>query len=165
MKEFGLESLPEESRQKLLQTMTESLLKRLTLRILEELPEEARGEFEKVRDEEDPKKTEAFLRSNLEDYDGLAEKTVMEFKQEMKNEHPAPFPVALIERIIASTDAQLILDPFMGSGTTAVVAMGLKRNYIGIELSPDYCKMSEQRIEQNKKEPQYIEIINKRLNT
>lgn len=84
IKEFELENLPEESREKLLQTMTESLLKRLTLRILEELPEEAREEFEKVRDEENPEKTEAFLRSNLEDYDGLAENTVMEFKQEMK---------------------------------------------------------------------------------
>ena len=66
---------------------------------------------------------------------------VWEFKQEMKNEHPAPFPVALIDRIISSTTAQTILDPFMGSGTTAVVAMGHNRNYIGIELSPDYCEM------------------------
>jgi modification methylase len=38
----------------------------------------------------------------------------------------------------------------MGSGTTAIVAMGLKRNYIGIELSPDYCKMAEERIAKNK---------------
>jgi site-specific DNA-methyltransferase (adenine-specific) len=66
---------------------------------------------------------------------------VWEFKQEMKNEHPAPFPVALIDRIVASTTAQTILDPFMGSGTTAVVAQWHKRNYIGIELSPDYCEM------------------------
>lgn len=76
---------------------------------------------------------------------------VWEFTQEMKNEHPAPFPVALIERIVSSTNAQLILDPFMGSGTTAVVAMGLKRNYIGIELSPEYCVMATRRIEKNKK--------------
>lgn len=81
---------------------------------------------------------------------------VWEFKQEMKNEHPAPFPVALIDRIISSTTAQIILDPFMGSGTTAVVAMGLKRNYIGIELSPDYCKMAEQRIERNKKKSELL---------
>ena len=54
---------------------------------------------------------------------------VWEFTQEMKNEHPAPFPVALIDRIISSTTAQTILDPFSGSGTTAVVAMGLKRNF------------------------------------
>jgi modification methylase len=75
---------------------------------------------------------------------------VWEFTQEMKNEHPAPFPVALIDRIVSSTNAQIILDPFMGSGTTAIVAMGLKRSYIGIELSPDYCKMAEKRIEKNK---------------
>lgn len=74
---------------------------------------------------------------------------VWEFTQEMKNEHPAPFPVALIERIISSTHAKLILDPFSGSGTTAVVSMGLKRNYIGIELSPDYCKLSEERLARN----------------
>lgn len=75
---------------------------------------------------------------------------VWEFTQEMKNKHPAPFPVALIERIISSTNAKIILDPFMGSGTTAIVAQGLKRNFIGIELSPDYCKMAEKRIEKNK---------------
>jgi modification methylase len=83
---------------------------------------------------------------------------VWEFKQEMKNEHPAPFPVALIDRIISSTTAQTILDPFMGSGTTAVVAMGLKRKYIGIELSPDYCKMAEERIERNKRQSELIGI-------
>lgn len=76
---------------------------------------------------------------------------VWEFTQEMNNEHPAPFPVALIDRIISSTRADLILDPFMGSGTTAVTAMGLNRKYIGIELSPEYCQMAENRIEKNKK--------------
>lgn len=81
---------------------------------------------------------------------------VWEFKQEMKNDHPAPFPVPLIDRIITSTTANTILDPFMGSGTTAVVAMWHKRNYIGIELSPDYCKLAEQRIIRNKKQSELI---------
>jgi site-specific DNA-methyltransferase (adenine-specific) len=81
---------------------------------------------------------------------------VWEFKQEMKNEHPAPFPVALIDRIVASTNAQTILYPFMGSGTTAVVAQWHKRNYIGIELSPDYCDLAEQRIKRNKKQSELI---------
>ena len=81
---------------------------------------------------------------------------VWEFTQEMKNEHPAPFPVALIDRIISSTNAKTILDPFMGSGTTAVVAMGLNRNYVGIELSPDYCEMAERRIERNKIQSELI---------
>jgi len=71
---------------------------------------------------------------------------VWEFTQEMNNPHPAPFPVELIERIIGSTKAQVILDPFMGSGTTAVAARNLGRNYIGIEISPDYCQMAEARL-------------------
>lgn len=75
---------------------------------------------------------------------------VWEFKQEMKNGHPAPFPVALIDRIISSTTAKFILDPFMGSGTTAITAMGNDRDYIGIDISPEYCKMAEERIERNK---------------
>jgi modification methylase len=76
----------------------------------------------------------------------------------MKNGHPAPFPVALIDRIIDSTNAQIILDPFMGSGTTAIVAMGLQRNYIGIELSPDYCKIAKERITKNKKQSELLTI-------
>ena len=76
---------------------------------------------------------------------------VWEFKQEMNNEHPAPFPVGLIERCISSTKAKVILDPFMGSGTTAVVAKGLGRNFIGIDISPKYCKMAEERLKKNEK--------------
>lgn len=68
---------------------------------------------------------------------------VWEFQQEMKNPHPAPFPVALIDRIIRSTDAQIVLDPFMGSGTTAVAAKQLGRDFIGIELSPEYVELAK----------------------
>lgn len=71
---------------------------------------------------------------------------VWEFGQELKNKHPAPFPVELVERIISSTTAQLILDPFMGSGTTAYVAKQLKRDFIGIDISPEYCSMAEMRL-------------------
>jgi modification methylase len=79
---------------------------------------------------------------------------IWEFTQEMNNIHPAPFPVALINRIVSSTLSQLILDPFSGSGTTAVAATLLGRNYIGIELSPEYCKLSEQRLGKNQSEPE-----------
>jgi site-specific DNA-methyltransferase (adenine-specific) len=71
---------------------------------------------------------------------------VWEFMQETSNDHPAPFPVALIERIIGSTTAQVVLDPFMGSGTTAVAAMNLGRDFVGIDVSPDYCKAARERI-------------------
>lgn len=71
---------------------------------------------------------------------------VWEFKQEMNNPHPAPFPVELIDRIVSSTDAKTVLDPFMGSGTTAIAALLNDRKYLGIELSPDYVSMAKQRI-------------------
>ncbi|MBI2600450.1 site-specific DNA-methyltransferase [Candidatus Daviesbacteria bacterium] len=72
---------------------------------------------------------------------------VWDIGQDLNNPHPAPFPVELIERIIGSTTANIILDPFIGSGTTAVVAKQLGRKYIGIDVSPEYCKMAENRIE------------------
>ena len=71
---------------------------------------------------------------------------IWEFTQEMNNPHPAAFPVTLIERVISSTSAQIILDPFMGSGTTAIAAKRLGRDYVGIELSPEYCHMAEERL-------------------
>lgn len=71
---------------------------------------------------------------------------VWEFSQEMNNIHPAPYPLALITRIVSSTNAQVILDPFMGSGTTAVAAKQLGRDFVGIELSPKYCRLAEERI-------------------
>jgi modification methylase len=72
---------------------------------------------------------------------------VWRINQDTKNKHPAPFPVDLPDRIIRSTDAEIILDPFIGSGTTAVAAKRLNRQYIGIELSPDYCAMAETRVQ------------------
>lgn len=78
---------------------------------------------------------------------------VWEFMQETNNVHPAPFPVALIDRIIGSTNAEVVLDPFMGSGTTAVSAIRNNRHYIGIELSQSYCNAAENRIRAVKGEP------------
>jgi site-specific DNA-methyltransferase (adenine-specific) len=71
---------------------------------------------------------------------------VWEFTQEMKNTHPAPYPIALIDRIIKSTSAKIILDPFIGSGTTAIAAIKNNRKYIGIEISKEYCEMAMERI-------------------
>jgi site-specific DNA-methyltransferase (adenine-specific) len=74
---------------------------------------------------------------------------VWDFSQEMKNVHPAPFPIKLIDRIISSTNSKIILDPFMGSGTTAISAINYKRNYIGIDISPEYCEMAKKRIKEH----------------
>lgn len=72
---------------------------------------------------------------------------VWEIKQEMNNPHPAPFPEELIDRIIGSTTGQIILDPFGGSGTTAVSSIKDGRDFILIEKSDFYCKMAKARIE------------------
>jgi DNA modification methylase len=65
------------------------------------------------------------------------------------NNHPAPFPEKLAEDHIISwsNEGDTILDPMAGSGTTLKMAKKNNRNYIGIEISPEY-----------------IDIINKRLN-
>ena len=63
--------------------------------------------------------------------------------------HPAQFPQAVIERIIkgSSNKNDLILDPFIGSGTTAVIAMENDRKVIGFELKEEYCEITANRIE------------------
>lgn len=71
---------------------------------------------------------------------------VWEFTQEMNNPHPAPFPIDFVERCISSTSAKVILDPFMGSGTVALVAKRLQRHFIGIDISPEYCNYAEERL-------------------
>ena len=72
---------------------------------------------------------------------------VWEIMQEMKNPHPAPFPVALIDRIISSTESKIVLDPFSGSGTTAIAAIKNDCDYICIDNSLHYCEMAKARIE------------------
>jgi adenine-specific DNA-methyltransferase len=63
--------------------------------------------------------------------------------------HPAQFPSAVIQRIIqaSSNQNQIVLDPFLGSGTTAMVALDLNRLVIGFEIRQDYCDIAANRIE------------------
>lgn len=63
-------------------------------------------------------------------------------------EHPAPFPLGLPERVIGATTAQVILDPFMGSGTTLRAAKNLGRKAIGIDISERYCEIAAKRLAQ-----------------
>ena len=81
---------------------------------------------------------------------------VWEFTQEMNNEHPAAFPVNLIDRIVYSTNAKIVLDPFMGSGTTAISAINFKRNYIGIDISLEYCEMARKRIKRHQSQAELL---------
>jgi site-specific DNA-methyltransferase (adenine-specific)/modification methylase len=62
--------------------------------------------------------------------------------------HGATFPKKLVEIILEnfSKEGDIIYDPFMGSGTTAVVAKRMGRNYIGSETSQEYCTIAEERL-------------------
>ena len=66
-----------------------------------------------------------------------------------KHDHPATFPEKLAnDHIISwSNEGDTVLDCFMGSGTTAKMALLNNRNYIGFELSEEYCKIAEERIQ------------------
>jgi site-specific DNA-methyltransferase (adenine-specific) len=63
--------------------------------------------------------------------------------------HPASRPLQLYKHIILGigNKGNLILDPFMGSGTTAVACKELQRNFIGFEISKEYCDIANQRLE------------------
>ena len=62
--------------------------------------------------------------------------------------HPAPFPVALPRRFIElfTYSGDLVLDPFMGSGTTAIAALDAGRHYVGYETSEEYVDLAAKRI-------------------
>jgi site-specific DNA-methyltransferase (adenine-specific) len=64
-------------------------------------------------------------------------------------EHTRSFPEAMVRDILSCfPEAKIILDPYMGSGTVAKVAKENGMNYIGIEISPEYCKIAEDRLRQ-----------------
>ena len=67
-----------------------------------------------------------------------------------KKIHQFQKPLALWKELIefCSNENELVLDPFLGSGTTAVACKQLKRNFIGIEISPEYCKIANERLRQ-----------------
>ena len=73
---------------------------------------------------------------------------VWRFSPERNNNHPAPFPIELPENCIlaCSKEGDLVYDPFMGSGTTAVAAKKHNRHYIGSELSEEYVRKAEERL-------------------
>ena len=77
-------------------------------------------------------------------------KTIWQMKAESARRvgHPAPFPIELPQRLIElySFETDIILDPFMGSGTTAIAATKNKRKYIGFETMKEYITLAEERI-------------------
>lgn len=105
--------------------------------------EELRQEYEELRIELE-KKRYTFNRG-----DGLSNVWEYEFRADKRVGHPTQKPVKLLEDIIAasSNEGDVVLDCFGGSGTTAVAARNLGRNFIVIEREPEYVEMSKKRLE------------------
>ena len=81
--------------------------------------------------------------------DGRNKRCVWEINTKpLKEAHFATFPEKLIEPMIKAgcPEQGIVLDPFIGAGTTAVVAKRFNRNYIGIELNPEYIEIAKNRL-------------------
>ena len=79
-------------------------------------------------------------------------KSIWSFKAEPASKigHPAPFPVELPYRLIQlyTYESEVVLDPFIGSGQTALAAIKTKRHYIGYDINKDYVKLARRRIKE-----------------
>jgi site-specific DNA-methyltransferase (adenine-specific) len=78
--------------------------------------------------------------------------------------HPAPFPLELPHRLIQlyTYEDEVVLDPFMGSGQTAIAALLDNRQYVGYEIEPAYVLLAEKRIRQFRQEfksPTLLDLI------
>lgn len=84
--------------------------------------------------------------------------SIWRFQPEQKNPHPAPFPLALPVRAIFSIMDEkkgIIIDPYCGSGTTLVAAKILGHDFIGVEISENYIKSAESRLQNYRAELKY----------
>jgi len=79
---------------------------------------------------------------------------IWRFDTQKNSEHPAPFPEQLVnDHIISwSNEGDLVYDPFMGSGTTAKMSILNNRNWVGSEISSEYCKIIEERVKKAREE-------------
>lgn len=85
--------------------------------------------------------------------------SIWRFPPERENPHPAPFPLALPIRCIYSVMDEkkngIVIDPYCGSGTTLVAAKILGYDFIGIDISQDYCNFADERVNSYKNEEKF----------
>jgi site-specific DNA-methyltransferase (adenine-specific) len=105
----------------------------------------SKGRFQRIRKGTSTIDKEEFLEATT---------SVWDIQPESANRigHPAPFPVALPRRFIELYTYldDLVLDPFLGSGTTAVAAIETGRHFVGYETNAEYVALAETRIDKTK---------------
>jgi site-specific DNA-methyltransferase (adenine-specific) len=113
-------------------------------------------EYEYLRKEyEYLRKEYEYLRKEYEDLRFIfnnqkTHHSVWNYDIESKKGHITPKPLELLKNILlhSSKETSIVLDPFMGSGTTAVACKQLGRKFVGFEISEEYCKIIEKRLSQ-----------------
>ena len=105
----------------------------------------SKGSYARKRRGEDTISKEEFLDATVSIWDILPESA-------RRVGHPAPFPVELPRRLIElyTFVGDLVLDPFLGSGSTAVAAVETDRHYVGYDLSSEYLEIAERRIHEGR---------------
>ncbi len=105
----------------------------------------SKGSYARVRKGDDTISKKEFLDATVSIWNILPESA-------RRVGHPAPFPVELPSRLIElyTFEGDLVLDPFLGSGTTAVAAVESKRHYVGYELSAEYIDIAQRRIHEGR---------------
>ncbi len=105
----------------------------------------SKGSYARRRRGEDTISKEEFLEATVSIWDILPESA-------RRVGHPAPFPVELPRRLIElyTFAGDLVLDPFLGSGSTAVAAVETGRHYVGYDLSDEYLEIAERRIHEGR---------------
>jgi site-specific DNA-methyltransferase (adenine-specific)/site-specific DNA-methyltransferase (cytosine-N4-specific) len=117
-------------------------------------------EYDKERQESSVGSGFGVKRANWVDKDLVLPNNVLHISAEAGNKsHSASFPEKLPEFFIKlfTQPNDIVYDPFMGSGTTAKVAIDLNRNFIGSELSEEYCEVANKRINQNENTRKFFE--------
>jgi site-specific DNA-methyltransferase (adenine-specific) len=100
-----------------------------------------------------------FSRGNLRRKSTISKEEFLEFTKSVwtfaaepatKVGHPAPFPVELPYRLIQlyTFEGEIVLDPFMGSGQTAIAAVKTRRHYVGYDINEEYTRLAEKRIKE-----------------
>lgn len=116
---------------------------------LEELQRKLAGKLKdaRKRGKDDPWIAESMARTAWQHFSRPGE-GIWSMTTESGVGHPAPFPTELPRRLIKlyTKPGDLVLDPFMGAGATAVAAVQEDRHYVGYDISPEYCEMARQRI-------------------
>lgn len=85
------------------------------------------------------------------------ESAVVSNGEKKSGKHPTQKPIQLMEHFISllTHDGDIIMDPFMGSGSTGVAAQNLSRGFIGIEVDDEYFEIAQKRLSQQRIEVEY----------